>query len=176
MEKEILIEYINAGLSIGEISKLVSKGKTTVRYWLEKYELKTDKLSFKDKGIIDYGDSRCCIKCNEDKPISEFYQRRGKEGGSVYCKKCTSVQTLERQRLFKQQVIEYKGGCCEQCGYDKYQGALEFHHLDPNEKDFNISQVKGNTINYKIKKELDKCILVCSNCHREIHGKIGSFG
>jgi Zn ribbon nucleic-acid-binding protein len=172
MEKEILIGYINAGLSIGEISKLVSKGKTTVRYWLEKYELKTDKLSFKDKGVIDYGNSRCCIKCNKDKPLSEFYQRRGKEGGSVYCKKCTSEQTLERQRLFKQQVIEYKGGECVKCGYNKYQGALEFHHLDPTQKDFNISQVKGNTINDKIKNELDKCILVCSNCHREIHGKI----
>ena len=174
MEKETLIGYINSGLSIGEISKLVNKGKTTVRYWLEKYELKTEKLSFKDKGVIDYGDSRCCVKCNEYKSLSEFYQRRGKEGGSVYCKKCTGDQTLERQRLLKEQAVDYKGGKCCKCGYCKYQGALEFHHLDPTQKDFSLSQVKGNKFNDIIKKELDKCILVCANCHREIHGKLNN--
>jgi hypothetical protein len=40
-------------------------------------------------------------------------------------------------------MIEYKGGCCVRCGYDKYQGALEFHHLNPKEKDFNPSRLKN---------------------------------
>ena len=69
-------------------------------------------------------------------------------------------------------AVEYKGGCCEKCGYKKYIGALEFHHLDPNEKDFGIAD-KGFIRSWdKIKKELDKCILVCSNCHKEIHNEI----
>jgi len=171
MEKEILVEYVKSGLSLGDISKQVGKGKTTVRYWLDKYKLKTNNLSFKDKGVVEYGDSRCCIRCKNDKPISEFYQRRGKEGGSVYCKICTSEQTTERQRLFKGLCVEYKGGKCqvEGCGYNKYIGALEFHHLDPTQKDFSISDVKGYKFTKKITEELDKCILVCSNCHREIH-------
>lgn len=113
-----------------------------------------------------------CPRCKGDKPLTEFYQRRGKEGGSVYCKPCTSDQTLERQRAFKLKSIEYKGGKCVCCGYDKYQGALEFHHLDPNEKDFTLSHVKLTTFNEEIKKELDKCVLVCANCHREIHAGI----
>lgn len=47
--------------------------------------------------------------------------------------------TLDRMRKLKSQMIEYKGGCCVRCGYKKYQGALEFHHTDPKEKDFNPS-------------------------------------
>ena len=72
-----------------------------------------------------------------------------------------------RQRL-KEKLVKYKGGKCEICGYNKCINALEFHHLDPTKKDFGIAN--GNAIAFeKAKKEVDKCILVCSNCHREIH-------
>ena len=68
-------------------------------------------------------------------------------------------------------MVEYKGGKCQKCGYDKYIGALEFHHLNPEEKDFNLSKLKANSFNHVVIEELNKCILVCSNCHREIHGE-----
>lgn len=52
----------------------------------------------------------------------------------------------------------------------KYIGALEFHHLNPNKKDFGIS---GGTKSFEtLRPEVDKCILVCSNCHREIHANV----
>lgn len=71
------------------------------------------------------------------------------------------------RRGIKAQAVKYKGGRCEICGYDKCMDALDFHHLSPKEKDFNIS---GGTKSFEsIKPELDKCILVCANCHREIH-------
>lgn len=66
-------------------------------------------------------------------------------------------------------AVQYKGNKCCICGYDKYIGALEFHHLNPNQKDFGIGS-KGYTRSFtKVKEELDKCICVCANCHREIH-------
>ena len=71
--------------------------------------------------------------------------------------------------------MKYKGSKCQICNYDKYQGALDFHHLDPNEKDFSIGEATSRVLNSKIKAELDKCILVCSNCHRELHGGIIIF-
>lgn len=77
-----------------------------------------------------------------------------------------------RRRKIKQMAVEYKGGQCSKCGYKKYIGALEFHHLDPNEKDFSISKSGHCSSWEKVKIELDKCILVCSNCHKEIHGEI----
>lgn len=85
------------------------------------------------------------------------------------CVKCRSEAVQKRRHKTKEILIEYKGGKCEICGYDKCISALEFHHLNSNEKDFGISQ-KGYTRNIeKNKEEVDKCILVCANCHREIH-------
>lgn len=74
-----------------------------------------------------------------------------------------------RRKKIKLMAVEYKGGKCEQCGYDRCIGALEFHHLDPAEKDFSIGG-KGYTRSWEVtKEELDKCIMVCANCHRELH-------
>jgi hypothetical protein len=66
------------------------------------------------------------------------------------------------------ELIEYKGGKCEKCGYDKCAEALDFHHVDPATKSFSISKAKGNKMD-ALKKEADKCVLLCSNCHREEH-------
>jgi len=85
-------------------------------------------------------------------------------------RKKRSVESVQkRRRKIKQMAIDYKGGCCQSCGYDKCNGALEFHHIDPTQKDFSLSS-KGHCTSWdKVKKELDKCVLVCANCHREIH-------
>jgi len=72
-----------------------------------------------------------------------------------------------RQRM-KEKLVEYKGGKCQLCGYHKCITALEFHHLNPNEKDFGISRY-SNLKWDSVVSEVDKCIMVCSNCHREIH-------
>jgi predicted HNH restriction endonuclease len=114
-------------------------------------------------------EKKFCQYCKTTKPISEFYKRRGKEGGSSYCKPCTNSETSHRAIAFKERCVEYKGGKCEICGYNKYFGALEFHHKDPSQKDLQISKVRTRTFTDKIKKELDKCQILCSNCHREIH-------
>ena len=72
-----------------------------------------------------------------------------------------------RQKI-KEKSVEYKGGKCEICDYDKCITALEFHHLNPKSKDFGIGNY--STLGWdKIKNEINKCILVCANCHREIH-------
>jgi len=75
--------------------------------------------------------------------------------------------TRKYRRDIKQKLVDYKGGKCQICGYCKCIDALDFHHINPEEKDFSIS---GGTKSFEhVKSELDKCILVCSNCHREIH-------
>lgn len=169
MEKQILIDLINQNLNIRDIANILGKAPSTITYWLNKYGLKTNFLSFKDRDKVEYGDKRTCSKCKCEKELDNFYNRGNKIGGSVYCKECMNKQALDRQRKLKQEAIDYKGGSCQICGYNRCNGALEFHHLDPNEKDFSISELKKTNMNEKIKLELDKCILVCANCHREIH-------
>lgn len=89
--------------------------------------------------------------------------------GHYRCRKCATEAVQKRRDKIKEILVEYKGGKCEICGYNKCISALEFHHLDPNAKDFGIG-AKGYTRSIEInKKEVDKCILVCANCHREIH-------
>ena len=78
----------------------------------------------------------------------------------------------KRRRKIKALSIEYKGGKCRVCGYNKYEGALDLHHLNPENKKFGIAD-KGYTRSWeKVKAELDKCILVCANCHREIEAGV----
>jgi hypothetical protein len=120
-------------------------------------------------------ESKHCKRCNTVKFSDEFYRRRKGTDLSPYCKVCTSEQTLQRQRVFKQKCVEYKGGRCELCGYNKCIGALEFHHKDPKEKDFTIAKAKLTTFSNKITEELDKCALLCANCHRETHNGLHIF-
>lgn len=75
----------------------------------------------------------------------------------------------KRRKKIKTMAIALKGGRCKFCGYDRCAAALEFHHLDRKTKEFGIA-LSGLTRSWeRTKKELDKCILICSNCHKEIH-------
>ena len=110
-----------------------------------------------------------CKRCDTIKESSEFYRRRRGTDLSPYCKVCTKEQTIERQRKLKKKAIDYLGGKCQKCGYDKCQAALEFHHRNPAAKEFSLAQMKSTSFGEKVKSELDKCVLLCANCHRETH-------
>ena len=84
-----------------------------------------------------------------------------------------SEAVIDWRRRTKIKLVEYKGGKCQICDYNKSINALQFHHLNPSEKDFTIS---GKSLSFeRLKNEVDKCILVCSNCHSEIHEGIVSL-
>lgn len=87
---------------------------------------------------------------------------------SRHCPKC-KIEWRKNQRL---KLIQEFGGKCERCGYSKCLGALHFHHKDHTEKSFGLNA--ANSISYKKKvEEAKKCILVCSNCHIELHEEEG---
>ena len=87
------------------------------------------------------------------------------------CLECSSDYSYEYKKRNKQKAILYKGGRCQRCDYDKCSAALHFHHVDSSTKSFNISQGIAKKWDV-IKQELDKCILLCMNCHFEEHEKI----
>jgi len=69
-------------------------------------------------------------------------------------------------------AISYLGGECHECGYKKCVAALDFHHLEEDKKKFGLSQ-EGLTRSWiKTKRELQKCVLLCANCHRELHAGV----
>lgn len=111
--------------------------------------------------------SKICAKCKCEKPLSEFHKKT-KNIYHSYCKDCLYTTQKERWKDRKQKAIELMGGKCSNCGYDKNYAALEFHHLNPNEKEFDfgkLRQCKWETV----VTELKKCVMLCSNCHRETH-------
>lgn len=79
------------------------------------------------------------------------------------------IAVAKRRQKIRQMLVEYKGGSCVLCGYDACINALDLHHMDASGKDFGISS-GGLTRSWeKNKFEADKCVLLCANCHREIH-------
>jgi len=80
-------------------------------------------------------------------------------------------ESVKRWRFnCKERIVVAMGGACCICGYNKCQSALALHHLDPNEKDFSFGAIRANPKNWlALVVELRKCILLCNNCHSEIH-------
>ena len=112
-----------------------------------------------------------CIKCNTSKPKENFYKQNDRKSGTSYCKDCFKTYCNERWVERKRKAILYKGGSCQSCGYNRYYGALEFHHRNPEEKLYDWSKLRLLAWP-KVEKELDKCDILCANCHRERHGLI----
>ena len=83
----------------------------------------------------------------------------------AYLAKATNI----RRRKLKKKMVDHKGGKCQFCGYMKYVGALDFHHINPTSKELGLSMDQMYRSWETTKKELDKCVIVCANCHREIH-------
>lgn len=108
------------------------------------------KFNVSKSSVIKYTENKRIILTDDERRIKNYERVKN-----------------HRQRL-KEKAIGYKGNKCVKCGYDKCSWSFDFHHLNPKEKDFNFSSYSTLSWN-KIVKELDKCILVCSNCHREIH-------
>lgn len=136
-----------------------SKCKKCLREYAKKYR---STLVSKEK-VSEYHKQYMKIKENRDK--KNAYQREYRKQDDVKVKKLEETRNWKKNE--KKKAVEYKGNKCSMCGYDKCLTALEFHHVIPNEKD----GYKSNWTFERNKQELDKCILVCANCHREIHAK-----
>jgi len=121
---------------------------------------------------------RCKI-CKDELPIESFGQNGKKKDGSVRrkakCLKC--LQEWERSK-FQERIYLIVGGKekmkCAICGYDKCTAAIDFHHIDPTTKDHLVSGMK-NYSEKKLRTEIEKCIMLCTLCHREHHAGLISL-
>ena len=106
-----------------------------------------------------------CSVCNR-----EYRYNRATGHRRTICNSCIEKR---KHQAVKQKAVAYLGGKCLVCGYDRCYQAMVFHHLDPELKDFGISG-NANRSWDKIQVELDKCVLLCANCHSEVHAGIVS--
>ena len=109
-----------------------------------------------------------CPNCKVEKSEEDFHWKKSEKRFHSWCKSCVYEGQRERWKDRKRKAVEIMGGECCKCGYKKNLAALHFHHVDPSKKD--VSWVKLRSRSWdKVLKELKKCILVCANCHAEMH-------
>src|SRR5262249_39359493 len=109
---------------------------------------------------VSLGEECVCRICGKT-----FVYNRYKGHRRTACNNCS----VHKNRMkVKQWAIEYKGGCCAVCGYNRCMAALQFHHSDTGSKEYTIGGNHTRALE-SLKKELDKCILLCANCHAEYH-------
>ena len=128
-----------------------------------------------------------CPKCKETKDISLYSKNKNtKDRLQRICKSCTAKQSkksyLKSPEKYKNRVNKQIKKCsdyvdsykqlhsCKKCGEDRWW-VLDFHHAESNTKDWNIGELKHTGKFTQIKKEIEKCVLLCKNCHYDFHYK-----
>lgn len=115
-------------------------------------------------------ETKICTFCHQEKPLEDFPKQgrtvTGKQKYRGNCKQCHNEDMKARYHKIKTMVESYKEKC-EKCG-DTRSWVLDFHHKDPSQKEFTIGRMKKSSEGV-LKVEIDKCVCLCANCHREFH-------
>lgn len=120
------------------------------------------------KDITYKGPEKVCPICQ-----AKFYPKTSMANLRTCCYDCMPDGIQLTRGMFLAKIKEVHGGKCIRCGYDKCIKALEFHHIDPTKKDFTISNDHFKLLDAV--EESKKCILICSNCHKELHDDLWSL-
>jgi Helix-turn-helix domain/Homeodomain-like domain len=167
LTREVLEPLIAAGGTQRSIADTLGVSASTVQYWLRRHELRTVghrrrhdlPLERPDRLELD------CVRHGR----TTFVKRPG-DGGYYRCSRCRSEQVSKQRRRLKLVLVEEAGGRCQLCGYDRWPGALHFHHVEPGEKVFALSQEGSYRSLARARAEARKCALLCANCHAEVEG------
>jgi transposase len=168
IQRELLEGLVHRGMSISQIAEEVGMSKGAVRYWLRRYGLRTHRTRRveSERAGKDMGLAILALRCSRHGE-TEFVI----EGSGYYrCKRCRSEGVARRRRRVKEILAAEAGGRCCVCGYDRYLGALQFHHLDRAEKRLEINCSGAALAIETLRAEARKCVLLCSNCHAEVEG------
>lgn len=114
-----------------------------------------------------------CYGCKSYKDKKEYSPGSFKNHGP--CRECSLKYDNERNRKLKKKAIEYLGGVCKKCGFAGHFASFDFHHIDPKTKEMNWNKMRKKSWD-NLLVELNKCILLCSNCHQVVHCKVNDDG
>jgi DNA-binding transcriptional ArsR family regulator len=169
LDVEVLKTLVEEGLTTREIARRVDRSQATVRHWLRRYGLKTARsVPARASGERGADPLRRMMHC-EHHGDTEFWL----EGRGIYrCLRCRSEAVSRRRRKVKEILVDEAGGRCSRCGYDRWIGALHFHHVDSAAKRFGLADRGFTRSLAAVREEAAKCVLLCSNCHAEVEAGI----
>ena len=173
IEREALEVLVAGGLSTRQIAEALGRSQGTVRHWLARYELRTERVRRGAGAHVVAAPGATertgvCARHGE----ARFGRR---PGGGWRCLKCRAEHVAARRRRVKALLLEDAGGACVLCGYDRAPAALQFHHVDPATKEFHIAHRGVTRSLERARAEAAKCILLCANCHAEVEAGIATL-
>ncbi|HEX3804651.1 MAG TPA: HNH endonuclease signature motif containing protein [Solirubrobacteraceae bacterium] len=171
--REQLESLVEAGMTLERIAAELERSVLTVRRWLARYGLKAA------------GPQDPAARASPPPPkLPSVLRTCGKHGetefvmstdGYFRCRRCRSESLVRRHRRVKEILVAEAGGACMICGYSRYNGALQFHHLDPDKKRLSLAMGGAALGIETLRREAEKCVLLCSNCHAEVQGGVTSL-
>lgn len=117
-------------------------------------------------------ETKICTKCGRELPLDQFNWRDKTKGTRrADCKECHAGYMRKTYLKKREEIFQLKLQIkCQKCGYNRCPDALEFHHTNPEEKDYTVSQaLRLHKSEKEIQNEINKCVVLCSNCHKEFH-------
>lgn len=166
VDPQRLAQLVERGASIQEMGDEFGAGRSTIRYWLRKLGLETERSARlrETRVACKEGAKRAYFRCRKHGHTA-FYARP--EGG-FRCGRCSSEAVSKRRRSLKRKLVEEAGGRCALCGFDDHPAALQFHHLDPLTKSFALAEGGLSRGIAQSRAEMQKCVLLCANCHAQV--------
>ena len=168
LDPEVVRQMIERGATIREVCDELGAGYSSVRYWVKKLGLNTEHMDRlkETREALESGARKARLYCPKHGRTT-FYKR---PDSGFRCARCNTEAVAARRRKVKSILVEEAGGACAICGYDRYSGALHFHHLVPGDKVFALSRNGVTRSLDKARLEAGKCLLLCANCHSEVEG------
>jgi transposase len=168
LDETLLRDLVRYGFSIREIAAGVDRSPATVRHWLARHGLKTNRLRRSPAQLAvpedaTTADLRCWV---------HGVTRHVRRAGGWRCAECRSAAVTKRRRAVKRALVREAGGACILCGYERCIAALHFHHLDPATKSFTLGVVGVSRSWATARAEAKKCVLLCANCHAEVESGV----
>jgi len=158
-----LRELVAAGKSLRSIAKELGAGYSTVRYWVGRLGFETDRMARRRESetASKAGLRRTYLRCPRHGHTTFF----ARPEGGYRCAKCNTAAVSERRRVVKRTLVDEAGGKCTLCGFSEHPAALQFHHLDPSNKEFHLGYQGHSRSLSRMRAEASKCVLLCANCH-----------
>jgi len=114
-----------------------------------------------------------CVKCSKTKPLEEFHKENNRRTGTHRsCKSCWALVKKKKWQQSKSEFTSMLGSECQNCRYHRYLSPLQFHHVNSDNKEHTLSRlICHESRRDEVLEELDKCCLLCSNCHDAFHAE-----
>ena len=172
IERERLDEFVGRGLSIAEIAAEIGLSKTTVRHWLAA----TTSRRRPKPAARPYALPRPAGMFGSSDTARRTARPNSRSRVAATSDANAAVErVMRRRRKLKELLVAEAGGRCSMCGYDRHVRALEFHHVDPETKRFQISWNGVTQSLETLRREASKCVLLCSNCHAEVEDGVATL-